>query len=141
MSDSGLSSTDAVMRQSSELPTEEELEEGIRAVRAAVAAAEHEEALLHTSEPMQAAHESSGTRSGYLGRRDTKTDCVLLALHSDSMASKGFTPETDMPKLVICSVNAQASSLVWPGKTQLLVWMGTTGMGLTGRCLRTPGSA
>ena len=61
MSDSGLSSDNAVMRQYSELPTEEELEEGIRAVRAAMAAAEHEEALLHT-------HVSSGMSSGCLGR-------------------------------------------------------------------------
>ena len=68
MNDSGLSSDDAVMRQSSELPTEAEMEEGIRAVRAAMAAAEHEEALLHTSEPMQDAHVSSGTSSGCLGR-------------------------------------------------------------------------
>ena len=67
MSDSGLSSADAVMRQSSELPMEEELEEGIRAVRAAVAAAEHEEALLHTSEPMHGAHVSSGMSRECLG--------------------------------------------------------------------------
>ena len=69
MSDSGLSSDDAIMRQSSELPTEDELEEGIKAVRAAMAAAEHEEALLHTSEPMQGAHVSSGTSSGPMSCR------------------------------------------------------------------------
>ena len=39
------------MQQLPDLPTEEELEEGIRAVQAAVAAAEHEEALRHTSSP------------------------------------------------------------------------------------------
>ena len=36
-----------------DLPTEEELEEGIKAVQAAVAAAEHEEALRQPFEPLQ----------------------------------------------------------------------------------------
>ncbi len=39
------------MQQLADLPTEEELDEGIRAVQAAVAAAEHEEALRHASSP------------------------------------------------------------------------------------------
>jgi hypothetical protein len=44
----------------SDLPTEEELEEGIKAVQAAVAAAEHEEALQQPSEPLQDPHIPSG---------------------------------------------------------------------------------
>ena len=49
------------MQQLGDLPTEEELDEGIRAVQAAVAAAEHEEALRHTSSPpMQEAPARSG---------------------------------------------------------------------------------
>lgn len=43
-----------------DLPTEEELEEGIKAVQAAVAAAEHEEALRQPSEPSQDPHVPSG---------------------------------------------------------------------------------
>ena len=46
-----------------DLPTEEELEEGIRAVQAAVAAAEHEEALHQRSEPMQDSYDPSGSCS------------------------------------------------------------------------------
>jgi hypothetical protein len=43
-----------------DLPTEEELEEGIKAVQAAVAAAEHEEALQQPFEPLQDPHVPSG---------------------------------------------------------------------------------
>lgn len=52
------------MEQLPDLPTEEELEEGIRAVQAAVAAAEHEEALRQKSSlPVQEAHPRSGLQS------------------------------------------------------------------------------
>ena len=68
------------VQQLPDLPTEEELEEGIRAVQAAVAAAEHEEALQNTSSPpVQEPYTRSGVESSPYHHPDREGSCALWA--------------------------------------------------------------